>query len=198
MDAPTHFDDGGREMQAIVDRIRKSIEEDASQIPMRCCADFRIRLDRVKRLLDSGEEIISETLVRTGIPSKRRGHVLLGERGEPNARRHGTDRRASALTSSHVRSATSLGSAKRSSRTWRCQSGTGTASGVLARLSQASSINRMRSAGGRRSTSSRIGREAILESCEVGLVRARAFRRVDLQTAPNRHDGPLDCRTVFG
>jgi hypothetical protein len=104
------------------------------------------------------QELRPEARARCLVVRVRLHHVVLGQRREANRPAHRRPRRAAAWTSSHVRVGCSPGSARRSSSSSRCQSGTGTSAGEAARLSQMSSTSRSRWSGGRRRISSRIGR----------------------------------------
>src|SRR5881394_4438897 len=86
--------------------------------------------------------------------------------------------RSFARTCSHVSPGPGAGSSKRRSSSSLCQSGMGTFSGVAARLSQISSTSLRRSLGGSCRISSRnaLLLEAMIQSCEVHVLRATCAR----------------------
>ena len=127
--------------QAIVDGIGKSVQQDSSQAPIDSRTDFRHLHEHLHDGIHIREELLAEAASRTRIPCVRLVYIILGQAGELNRPCHGADRRTRALTSSQVCVPISVGSARRSSRSSRCQSGTGTLSGDAARLSQASSMS---------------------------------------------------------
>ena len=127
--------------QAIVDGIGKSVQQHSSQALIHSRTDLRRLLEHLHDRIHIRDELLTKAASRTRIPCVRLVYIILGQAGELNRPRHGADRRTRALTSSQVRVPISVGSASRSSRSSRCQSGTGTLSGDAAKLSQASSMS---------------------------------------------------------
>ena len=161
MHARAHLNGRRRGEQPIVHGIRKLIEEAAPQGAMHDRAGLGMLLDHLQDSLDIREEVLAQPGPRRGIPRVRIRHIVSSECRELDSPDHDPPRCALRLTSSHVRSPTSLTSASLSSSNSRCQSGTGTLSGDAAKLAHASSISRIRSSGGSCSTWSRIGGDAI-------------------------------------
>ncbi len=161
MHARAHLNGRRRGEQPIVHGIRKLIEEAAPQGAMHDRAGLGMLLDHLQDSLDIREEVLAQPGPRRGIPRVRIRHIVSSECRELDSPDHDPPRRTLRLTSSHVRSPTSLTSASRSSSNSRCQSGTGTLSGDATKLAHASSISRIRSSGGSCSTWSRIGGDAI-------------------------------------
>ena len=141
MNARANFDRADGWKQAIVDGIGKSVQQDPPQPLRDRRADFRHLLEHVHDGIHIREEFLAEAASRTRVPDVRFVYIILGQPGELNGPGHGADRRTRALTSSHVCTPISVGSARRSSRSSRCQSDTGTVSGDAARLSHASSMS---------------------------------------------------------
>ena len=135
------LDRGERRKQAIINGRRKAVKEYSPQALIHSRTDFRHLLEHLHDGIHIREELVAEPASRTRVPCIRFVYIILGQTGELNSPSHGADRRTPALTSSQVRVPISVGSARRSSRSSRCQSGTGTLSGEAARLSQASSMS---------------------------------------------------------
>jgi len=168
---------------AVVDSEGEPPHQGATQCPVYGATGRRHTGDVPEGAVEFALELRTKTRTALFIPRKSLRDIRRGFRPEFQPIRHGFLGRSFARTWSQVSPGPGVGLSSRRSSSALCQSGTGTSSGVAARLSQISSSNFSRSGAGSCRISSRSPLGVMIPIWQRGptLRNLRAWRRNGLR-----------------
>src|SRR5947209_4716091 len=137
--------------QDVIDGERKPTNQGATQCAVHETPRRRHVANKAEGAVELRLELLAQPRTFSFVPRKSLRDIRRGFRPELEPIRHGRLRSCSLpRTSSQVSPGPGAGLSRRRSSSSLCQSGTGTSSGVTARLSQMSSSNLSRSSAGSR------------------------------------------------